>query len=135
IPESIEMYPGTSGSTHGDKNETSPARNAAANETSVICAQSSAEIDLGRGASRQDVYLLRGPLSSHNCSDASTSACTEIASLPLKMALDSCRNVARPRLTVIPPPQPRPPDNTEAKTRQMTALPVANDKADAARPR
>src|SRR5580704_3204754 len=36
IPESIEMYPGTSGNTHGDKNEISPARNAPAKETSVI---------------------------------------------------------------------------------------------------
>src|ERR1041384_5286947 len=36
IPLSIEMYPGTSGSTQGDKNETSPARNAAASETSGV---------------------------------------------------------------------------------------------------
>src|SRR4029077_10735154 len=39
IPLSIEIYPGTSGSTHGDKNETSPARNAAANETSGVMRQ------------------------------------------------------------------------------------------------
>jgi hypothetical protein len=36
MPESMEMYPGTSGNTHGDKNEISPARNAPARETSVI---------------------------------------------------------------------------------------------------
>jgi hypothetical protein len=29
------MYPGTSGSTHGDRNDTSPARNAANMETSI----------------------------------------------------------------------------------------------------
>jgi hypothetical protein len=34
IPESIETYPGTNGSTHGDRNETSPARNAAKIDTS-----------------------------------------------------------------------------------------------------
>src|SRR2546430_6193341 len=31
-PDNIEIYPGTSGSTHGERNETSPARNEAANE-------------------------------------------------------------------------------------------------------
>jgi hypothetical protein len=36
MPESIEMYPGTRGSTQGERNETSPAINAAARETSVI---------------------------------------------------------------------------------------------------
>src|SRR5215813_3419027 len=39
IPLSIEIYPGTSGSTHGDKNETNPARNAAASETSGVMRQ------------------------------------------------------------------------------------------------
>jgi hypothetical protein len=39
IPLSMETYPGTSGSTHGDKNETSPARNAAASETSGVIRQ------------------------------------------------------------------------------------------------
>ena len=32
----IEMYPGTSGSTHGDKNEISPAAKAVKNETLSI---------------------------------------------------------------------------------------------------
>ncbi len=36
MPDSMEIYPGTSGNTHGDKNEISPARNAPAKETSVI---------------------------------------------------------------------------------------------------
>jgi hypothetical protein len=36
MPESMEIYPGTSGSTHGERNEMSPARNAPARETSVI---------------------------------------------------------------------------------------------------
>jgi hypothetical protein len=36
IPDNMEMYPGTSGKTQGDKNETSPARNAPASETSLI---------------------------------------------------------------------------------------------------
>jgi hypothetical protein len=36
MPDSIEIYPGTSGKTHGDKNEISPAKNAPANETSVM---------------------------------------------------------------------------------------------------
>src|ERR1700722_17875152 len=36
IPDNIEMYPGTSGKTQGDKNETRPARNAPASETSLI---------------------------------------------------------------------------------------------------
>jgi hypothetical protein len=35
MPESIEMYPGTSGSTHGDKNEISPATSAAKIETRI----------------------------------------------------------------------------------------------------
>ena len=30
IPDSMEMYPGTSGNTHGDRKETNPARNAPA---------------------------------------------------------------------------------------------------------
>src|ERR1700731_1980789 len=36
IPDSMDMYPGTKGKTQGDKNETSPARNAPASETSLI---------------------------------------------------------------------------------------------------
>jgi hypothetical protein len=36
MPESIEIYPGTNGSTHGERKEISPARNAPARETSVI---------------------------------------------------------------------------------------------------
>ncbi len=41
IPESIEMYPGTSGSTHGERKETNPATNAANTETSMrfLCPQ------------------------------------------------------------------------------------------------
>ncbi len=36
MPESMEMYPGTSGRTHGERNETSPARNAPPKVTSAI---------------------------------------------------------------------------------------------------
>jgi hypothetical protein len=36
IPDNIEMYPGTSGKTQGDKKETRPARNAPASETSLM---------------------------------------------------------------------------------------------------
>jgi hypothetical protein len=32
----MEMYPGTSGSTHGERKEISPARKAPASETSVM---------------------------------------------------------------------------------------------------
>src|SRR5882757_7106491 len=41
MPESMEMYPGTSGKTQGERNETSPARKAAARGTSFIPVQSS----------------------------------------------------------------------------------------------
>jgi hypothetical protein len=44
MPESMEMYPGTSGKTHGDKIEISPARNAPARETSVIPDSSSSQL-------------------------------------------------------------------------------------------
>src|ERR1700681_894397 len=40
IPDNMEMYPGTSGKTQGDKNETSPARNASASETSLMVQRS-----------------------------------------------------------------------------------------------
>src|SRR5713226_8413303 len=40
MPESMEMYPGTSGKTQGERNETSPARKAAARGTSFILIQS-----------------------------------------------------------------------------------------------
>src|ERR1700692_283454 len=35
IPDNIEMYPGTSGSTHGERNEVNPATNAAKIETCI----------------------------------------------------------------------------------------------------
>ncbi len=37
MPESIEMYPGTSGRTHGERNEIIPATNAARIETCIGC--------------------------------------------------------------------------------------------------
>src|SRR5713226_5824395 len=40
MPESMEIYPGTSGRTQGERNETSPARKAPARETSFILIQS-----------------------------------------------------------------------------------------------
>src|ERR1700733_2164719 len=58
IPESIEIYPGTSGNTHGDKNEISPARNAPAKETSVIPDSSSLQAHTLWNISRQ-VMLFR----------------------------------------------------------------------------
>src|SRR5258708_5716456 len=41
MPESIEMYPGTRGSTQGERKETNPARKAPRSETSVIRCRSS----------------------------------------------------------------------------------------------
>src|SRR5580692_8350379 len=40
IPESIEMYPGTRGNTHGERNEISPATNAARIETCKVSSYS-----------------------------------------------------------------------------------------------
>src|ERR1700732_651724 len=40
IPESIEMYPGTRGSTHGERNEISPATKAARIETCKVSSYS-----------------------------------------------------------------------------------------------
>src|SRR5580698_3693943 len=59
IPESIEMYPGTSGNTHGDKNEISPARNAPAKETSVIPDSSSLQAHTLWNISRQFMLFRR----------------------------------------------------------------------------
>src|SRR5580704_13113426 len=59
MPESIEMYPGTSGNTHGDKNEISPARNAPAKETSVIPDSSSIQANTLWNISRQFMLFRR----------------------------------------------------------------------------
>src|SRR5271167_1017582 len=57
IPESIEMYPGTRGSTHGERNEISPATNAARIETCKVNSYSEIREIRYSSSGNGDVYF------------------------------------------------------------------------------
>src|SRR5260370_11133242 len=56
IPESIEMYPGTRGNTHGERNEISPATNAARIETCKVNSYSEIRQIRYSSSANSDVY-------------------------------------------------------------------------------
>src|SRR5580704_2781053 len=59
IPDSIEIYPGTSGSTQGERNDTSPATNAANAETPIGSCQpfwNSSDTPQGRRAQLKPIF-------------------------------------------------------------------------------